>query len=205
LVKRLLWVDNAGSLQGTQVAGEIECDNVVNYAVPLANERGVISVEQFISTQGGTYTLTSQTAAQKLFNNPSSGQITLGASRSYHFECQFDLTSTAASGNFGFLLGGTAGVTFVKWLSIGNKAALATAASPQATMNVTVSNNAIVTATTNTVGWAYVRGLLRVSTTGTIIPQISLSVAAAAVVGQDSFFRMWPIGTNTVKSIGNWN
>jgi hypothetical protein len=64
---------------------------------------------------------------------------------------------------------------------------------------------AIATATTNTVGWAFVQGILRVNAGGTIIPQVSLGIAAAAVVGRDSYFRIWPWGNGTVTSVGNWS
>lgn len=168
-----------------------------------------INSEQFITQQGGAYTLTSQTAAQKLFGAPglANGQVTLDASSSYQFECEFDLSSmSAVNGAFGFALGGTATFTFLKWLSLANKAALATAASEQITVNLnSTANTAICTATTNTVGWAYIRGLLRVNAGGTLIPQVSLGQAAAAVVGQDSWFRLWPVGAGTVVSVGGWS
>ncbi len=113
---------------------------------------------------------------------------------------------SSSSGTFGFALGGGATFTYLKWWSSGNKATLATAASGQQTMNVnSAANTTLVTATTATVGWAQIEGILRVNAGGTIIPQVSLGVAAAAVVGQDSYFRLWPLGTNTVGSIGNWS
>jgi hypothetical protein len=197
----------SGTLKTSALAGDLEYDGVVPYFAAVASERGVIDLEQFISMQGGTFTLTSQTAAQKLFNNPTNGSITVGGSRSYLFECQFDLSSmSATSGGFGFALGGTATFSYLKWWSGANKAALATAASAQNTMNAnSAANTAIVTATTNTVGWAFIQGILRVNAGGTIIPQVSLGIAAAAVVGQDSYFRLWPWGTNTVRSLGNWS
>jgi hypothetical protein len=191
----------------TPVGGDFEYDGVVSYLTHIANERGINVSEQFITIQGGTFTLTSQTAAQKLFNSPANGALTVGGSRTYLFECQFDLSSLSASaGAFGFALGGTATFTFLKWWSTGNKQTLATAAASQNTVNVTASNVAIVSSTTGpTVGWAFIQGIMRVNAGGTIIPQVSLGVAAAAVVGRDSYFRIWPWGTNTVTSVGNWS
>jgi hypothetical protein len=196
-----------GVLTTTPVAGDLEFDGVVAYLTHLASERGVNVAEQFISTQGGTFTLASQTAAQKLFGSPTNGQITVGGGRTYLFECEFDLSSmSATSGAFGFALGGTATFNYLKWWSNANKAALATAAASQATVNAnSAANTAIVSATTNTVGWAFVQGILRVNAGGTIIPQVSLGIAAAAVVGRDSYFRIWPWGNGTVTSVGNWS
>jgi hypothetical protein len=197
----------SGTLATSALAGMIEYDGVVAYATPVASERGVIDEEQFITMQGGTFTLTSQTAAQKLFNSPTNGSVTVGGSRSYLFECEFDLsTMSSTSGSFGFALAGTATFTYLKWWSYGVKAALATAVATQSTMNAnSTSNTTLVTATTNTVGWAHIHGILRVNAGGTIIPQVSLGIAAAAVVGRDSYFRLWPLGTNVVTSVGNWS
>lgn len=189
------------------VAGSTEYDGVVFYAAAVASERGVRCDQQFITTQGGTFTLVSQTAAQAMFNSPANGAITVGGTRTYEFMCFYDLSSmSATSGSFGFALGGTATYTYLSWVSNANKAALATAASSQMTVNKnSAANTALATATTNTVGWAQINGILRVNAGGTIIPQVSLGIAAAAVVGQDSFFMLWPLGTNTVTSVGNWS
>ena len=59
--------------------------------------------------------------------------------------------------------------------------------------------------TVSSVGAAVIRGVMRINAGGTIIPQVSLSIANAAVVQAGSFFRCWPVGTNTVASIGNWS
>jgi hypothetical protein len=195
----------SGTLKTSPASGELEYDGVVYYTTPITSERGVLPSEQWLGLTA-TYTLTSQTAAQKLFNTPTNGALTVGGSRTYQFECNYDLSSmSATSGSFGFALGGTATLTSVKWWSYANKAALATAAAPQATMNTTASNTTIATATTNTVGWAHIIGIVRVNAGGTIIPQVSLGVAAAAVVGVNSFCRFVPEGTNTTTSVGNWS
>ena len=61
------------------------------------------------------------------------------------------------------------------------------------------------TTNTTTTGFGKITGKLVIGTGGTIIPSIALSVAAACVVGVDSYFRIWAAGTNTVQSIGNWS
>jgi hypothetical protein len=196
----------AGTLATSPQAGDTEYDGVVKYSTPIAAERGVIQAEQFITVQGGTRTLASQTAAQKIFGTPTNGALTVGGSRSYWFEGYVTLSAmSATSGAFGFAFLGTATFTTIGWISEGVKAALATAAATQQTANVTAANTAIVTATTNTVGWFYVKGLMRINAGGTIIPAVSLGIAAAAVVGQDAWFRIRAIGNNTVVSVGNWS
>lgn len=164
--------------------------------------------QQFI-TLTSTYTLTSQTGAQKLFNTSTNGRITLPIGV-YFFECMFDLSSmSASSGGFGWdLTAGTATIAGIKWFSVANKAALATAATPQSTLN-TAANTAIVTATTNTVGWAKINGKVRISVEGTVTPRVSLGVAAAAVVGVDSYFYITQAATTattvTSSTWGTWS
>lgn len=184
--------------------GAIQYDGTAFYASAATSTPQVMDAEQF-ATLTSAYTLTSQTAAQKLFNTSTNGRVTLPIG-TYFFECFFDLSSmSATSGAFGWdLTAGTATIAGIKWYSEANKAALATAASPQSTVN-TAANTAICTATTNTVGWAKITGKVRISVAGTVTPQVSLGVAAAAIVSVDSYFRIWSVGSNTVTNVGNWS
>lgn len=175
------------------------------YIIDEAARIGVNVQEHFIFTPAANYTLVSQTAAQKIFASPTNGALTVPAATSYRFHAFVDMTTlSATSGGFGFAIGGTATMTTIKWWSSANKAALATTASAQNTVNINAANTAICTATTNTVGWMELNGIMRVNAAGTIIPQVSQATASAAVVVAGSFFRCWPVGTNTVASIGPW-
>lgn len=195
----------AGTNLTTPAAGAIEYDGLVHYVSHVANARGVNVAEQFIFTPAADYTLTSQTAAQKMFNSPSSGALTVQASTTYQFECMFDLTTmNASSGTFGWALLGTATFTTIKWWSTANKATLATFLAWLSTYNATSANTALCTSTTATVGAAFIKGVMRINAGGTIIPAVSLGVANAAVVKAGSYFRCWPVGTSTVASVGNW-
>lgn len=187
---------------GSAVTGTLEFTSPAFYLTPATSQRGVALADQFILQQG-IYTLTSQTAAQKLFGVTTNGAVTLVAG-TYEFECVFSLSSmSATSGSFGFALGG--GATFTQyWWSIANKATLATAANGQVTFN-TAANTAIATASTATVAFARCTGVLVVATGGTVIPQVSLGIAAAAVVGIGSYFKIRALGDGAVTSIGNWS
>lgn len=194
----------SGTDTTTAGAGEIGYNGTRFTATAAASSRQVLDAEQFI-TLTSAYTLTSQTAAQKMFNSPTNGAVTVQGSTAYFFECFFSLTAmSATSGSFGFALGGTATLTSQKWRSEAAKAALATASTAQITDN-TAANTTIVTANTTTTGHAYIKGKIRVNAGGTIIPQVSLGVAAAAIVGTDSTFRIWAVGSSTVQSEGNWS
>lgn len=198
----------SGSILSTPVGGTIEYDGLSGYFTNSANERGVIMADEFISIFNTVHTLTSQTAVQPMFNSPANGQLNNGVDGLYQFECFFDLASmSASSGSFGFGFGGSQATNYIKWWSIGNKTATpATAAAPQCTFNLnSLANTTLVTASTSTTGWCYIRGEVRLSSgAGTVVPQISLGVAAAATVGRESFFRMWRQGVNGVVSVGNW-
>lgn len=189
----------------TSVAsGTIEYDGAALYATPTSAQRGVMLTDQIILQQS-TYTLTSQTAAQKLFNATTNGQVTLTAG-TYGFDCFFSLSSmSASSGSFGFALGGTATATqSFRAAAQKGTAALSTATATQVTYNTT-ANTALATASTNTVGYAQIDGILIVTVGGTLIPQVSLGVASAAVVGVGSYFRIRPYGSSSVSFVGNWS
>jgi hypothetical protein len=182
--------------------GTFEFENPAFFMTGATSQRGAVLVDQFTLLQA-TNTLTSQTAAQALFDVTGSGQVTLVAG-TYEFECQFSLSSmSGSSGSFGFALGGGATLTQY-WWSLANKATLATAANGQVTFN-TAANTTLVTANTNTVAFARIHGVVIVTVGGTVIPQVSLGVAAAAVVGVGSFFKIRALGGAAVTSIGNWS
>lgn len=134
------------------------------------------------------FTLASQTGAQAMFNGSPNGALNLPAGL-YEFECQFALSVlSATSGAFGFALGGGATIESQAWQANAIKAALATAAAGAMSYN-TAANVLIAAATTNTVGWAYISGVFRLSVGGTVIPQLSQTTASAAVVAKNSYFR----------------
>jgi len=200
-VEPLLFV--SGTNLTTAVAGAQEYDGTCQYFSPAASSRAV-SLTEYVQVISSPYTLTSQTAAQKLLNATANGAVTLPVG-TYDFECSFSLTSlnTGTSSVFGFALGGAA--TFTQsWWAYAAGAALATPNTLQGTFN-TAANVALVSANTTGVGYAIIKGTIRVTVAGTVIPQVSLNTAAAAVVGSNSYFRAWPVGNGTVTNVGNWS
>lgn len=194
---------NSGVQLTTPVAGGLEYDGTCAYFTPFATSRGV-NMTEFMQCISGAYTLTSQTAAQKLLNATTNGAITLPIGV-YEFECAFSLTAMSASaGAFGFALGGSSTHTDAWWCSADKTTTLATAVATALTSFNTAANVAVSPSNTSTVGWAQVRGIIRVTVAGTIIPQVSLGVAAAAVVGANSFFRILPVGPSGFTTVGQW-
>lgn len=197
----------SGTLNTSAAAGALEFDGTAFYATSVASSRQVVEAEQFISLTSGN-TLTSQTAAQPLFDGgggPANGALTVPASTSYQFECYMSLSSlSTTSGSFGFAFGGTATITSQAWLAEGFKQPISTALSMSGVFS-TAANTTIVLNSTIASGWAYIRGIVRINTAGTLIPEISQTQAAAAVVGANSYCGFRPVGSNTVVNVGNWN
>lgn len=195
----------AGTNMTTPDAGSFEYDGTVLTFVPFGTSRSVVTKEQVV-VLGSTYTLTSQTAAQKLFNASTNGAVDVAVG-TYQFECLFALTGlSATSGAFGFALGGTATKTQA-WTSSAFKAGGLTNANSISTTFSTAANTAISAANTNTVGSAFIKGIIRVTVAGTIIPQVSMAQASAAVVQAGSYFKISPInsaGSGNI-TVGNWS
>lgn len=193
-------------LTTTAVAGAFETDTIGTPYYSYANSgRGVIEAPQFISLTSA-YTLTSTTALQKLFNASPSGALTVQASTSYFFECNFQLSAMSGSSNvFSFGIGGTATLTGIDYTAIAKKANTASSSAASMIRGTTASAVALVAASNQTTGMANITGIIRINAGGTIIPQVSLGVAAAAIVGVNAWFKITPIGTNTVTFVGNWS
>ena len=167
---------------------------------------GVITNEQF-EVLTTAYTLTSQTGAQQALNATTNGAFTALGLTTYKFECGFNLTAMSATSNsFGFAFGGTATLTSQYWYADAEKGgtSVATPGAEYQTFNV-AANTSLTAATTGTTGTAHVYGQVSINAAGTVIPEISLQTAAAAVVGTGSFCRLWPIGTNLVTNTSGWN
>jgi len=142
---------------------------------------------------GSTYTLTSTTATQKLFNATTNGALTLGVGV-YEYRCVFRLSSmSATSGNcgFSFLGAGTATIsstTNFSYTTGQDNVTTSTAAQSGKFFLEATATAPIVAATTATDLAVVIRGMFRVTAAGTIIPSVNLNNAASAVVSAGSFF-----------------
>ena len=194
----------AGTNLTTAEAGTMEYDGENLYFSGEASQRGVVAASQFvILTSDYTTPLGTANVLKQAFNATTNGALTLTLG-SYLFECLLNLSSlSATSGTIAFGFGGTALGRF-RYLATANKTATSTTAA-----NTTFSNTAAATiitpATTTTTGYALVQGSIVITTAGTIIPSIALSVAAANVVATGSYFNLTPIGSSTVQTVGNWS
>lgn len=152
------------------------------------------------------YTLTSSTSAQKIFNTTTNGQVALPPGV-YEFECFLYLTTmSGTSGNARFTLGGTATIDRVGFhvTGIDNSNPLNAGTRTGSASVTTASVASMVSAGTGTGMTSLIEGIFRVSAGGTLIPQISLVTAAAAVVKAGSWFKCRKIGESAQTYNGAW-
>lgn len=157
-----------------------------------------------VALSSATNTLVSQTAAQPLLNTSPLGALTLPVG-TYEFEAFFALSSmSASSGGFGFDLKGAGSATLTQaWKAEAFIAAgEATPVAEQTSYNVAANTELVTAAGSDGDGFASIRGILRVTVQGTIIPSVSLTVAAAAVVAANAMFRIKKLSPSaTVQAI----
>lgn len=197
----------SGTLLTAAEAGALEYDGSVFYASPKASNRAVIPTYYMIR-QDATYTLTSSTAVQKLFNASANGRVSLNIG-TYRFQCQYYLTGmSGTSGNSSFSLA-TSGAVIgaIQQIAFGHDAAAATTAATSGSGIVTGAFPASQhTAGTGVTQSSFITGTFEVTTAGFIIPSIQLVTAAAAVVNIGSYFECWPVsGATNFTTIGNWS
>jgi hypothetical protein len=159
--------------------------------------------------QNATYTMTSTTAAQKLFNASTNGALYMPIG-TYRYEALLYLTSmsaTSGNGTFGILGAGTATISSALSQVVGVDSAIAAgAAAGQSYWTGVNSNGTLVTTSTATALGVTIRGTFRVSAAGTIIPSFSLQTAAAAIVQTDSYFSTTRISASaTATTYGPWS
>tara|TARA_R110000868_G_scaffold76849_4_gene220638 strand:- start:2063 stop:2854 length:792 start_codon:yes stop_codon:yes gene_type:complete len=165
--------------------------------------------EEFWIQQNALYTFaTSTTSAQKLFNVSTNGALTLPIG-TYRYEAFLYLTSmstTSGNGAFGILGAGTATISAALSQAVGFDAVPgAGAAIGGSFWTGNTSNAAIVTVALAASLGVAIRGTFRISAAGTIIPSISLTTAALAVVEPNTYFMCRRIGTSlTATTYGPW-
>jgi hypothetical protein len=188
--------------------GCVEYDGNALMFTPSSTSRGAIPAVQFAALTG-SYTLTSQTAAQKIFNVPSNGSLTVTGSTRYRFNCLLSISSmSGTSGNALFDIKGAGSASFTSALWIATGIDSSTPATAGAFGGSLIASSAasgnITTAATGTAWGVWITGQFRINAGGTIIPSIGLTTAAAAVVAADSFFECWPVSAASTTTLGNW-
>jgi hypothetical protein len=198
----------AGSLLTTPAAGAFEYDGTVFYSTPVANQRGV-SPSAFVRVQVNNNTLSDTTSAQAVFSSPSA--IGLAASTAYQFEAVYYITRAAGttSHTTSVLFNATSALTSIAYVadattSTGVALTALSRIYGTATTGVVVTG-ASTSATENLV--ITLRGIIKTNAATTLTPQFQYSAApgGAPTVLANSYFKLIPLGTSSVISVGNWS
>jgi hypothetical protein len=149
------------------------------------------------------------TSAQPWF--PTTGGVTVQGATTYFFEGWLVTTRTAgtASHTTSLLFGGTATLTSIDYeidWRTGDANAAAANNKIRATAATAVAFKAASTSATEDID-VEVRGVVRINAAGTFIPQFQYNTNAPGgtpTIKRNTFFRMWPVGDNTIASVGTW-
>jgi len=208
----------AGDVLSTPAAGAFEYDGISFYSTATANQRSVVPGTQFVMTPGlSPYTLTQSTSAQQIFGSPASGGISLNASTTYMFEGLYIVSNTAApsaahSISLQFALGGSiTSISYTADVTTSSGAPTAGATNITRTFSTSVGATQITpsgTTTNSELITVVVRGVVRTNAAGSFTPQIRYNTSApggTSIVQGNSYFKLIPIGTSSVISVGNWS
>lgn len=207
-----------GDVLSTPAGGAIEYDGVSFYATATSNQRALISGTQFVMTPGLIpYTLTQNTTTQKIFGSPTDGAVSLDASTTYMFDAQYIVSNTAvpsAAHSISLLFALSGSITSISYCAdVTTSAGVPNAGSTALTRTFSTSVGATqITPSGTTTNSEFVtvrlQGVVRTNAAGTFTPQIRYNTNApggVSTVQGNSYFRLIPMGTSSVISVGPWN
>jgi hypothetical protein len=205
-------VFTAGTNTSVATAGALEYNGSVFLSTPAAAQRGLMPTEYLVAL-ASNYTANDSASAQKVFNVPADGAVSVLANTTYFVEGLYmiapAITFNAVAMQTLFALSGGATLTSIRYVAdttAGLGSAVNTLKRVQATAAtaVTVTDAAPGGAATNFV--VQIRGIIRTNTAGIITPQMQFTgtPGSAPVVQANSFFRLVPVGSGSVTSIGAW-
>ena len=142
----------------------------------------------------------------------TTGAISLLASTSYMFEQMLYLTTGVTSHQTSLGFGGNVGVSSIWFQTDSVLTAVSgtiqnSSASGLSTVAFTTLAGGLIEAATTAANTAWrTKGIIRTTTAGTLIPQITFSAAPGAPnsLSPTSFFRITPIGSSTFYTVGAW-
>lgn len=202
----------AGTNTSVATAGAVEYNGSVFLSTPAAAQRGLMPTEYLVALNNN-FIANDSAAAQKVFNVPADGAVAVLANATYFVEGMYTIAPAinfnAESVQTLFALGGGATLTSIRYTAsttTGLSSAVTALKQAQAASAtaVTVTDAAPGGAATNFV--IHIRGIIRTNTAGTLTPQFQFTgtPGSAPVVQANSFFRLVPVGTGSVTTIGAW-
>ena len=141
---------------------------------------------------------------------PTSGGVTLASDTTYFFDGHLRTSRAAGttSHTTSLLFGGTAVLSSIAYKAHVNTGDVVTNLSENQTAIEVATATVVKAASTSATEQIdiHVVGMVRVTTTGTFIPQFQYSSAPGGVptILTNSFFRLWPEGSAAVATRGTW-
>lgn len=161
--------------------------------------------------QGADRTLASSTSAQAIFNTTTNGRLTLPTGL-FLLRAQIHVdsmdTGTGNNANVDFKGSGTAVIGNTFHMSIGRDFAIngnAAASSSAGAYDATAFGVRFVLQATGAAMWGEWSGIFEVSTAGTLIPEITLEVAAAAAVKRNTWLMAHKLPDGGADFFGDWD
>lgn len=198
----------SGTNLTTAEAGAVEYDGKVFYATSVASSRQIIASPQVVVVGATPVSLSnSSTSAQNVFA-AANDTLTLDAATTYFFEAFLYISTGTTTHTTAFGFGGTATFTSILYFSELISSAATTIATAASYLEVVAATATVLNATSAAATTKIkLHGAMRINAGGTIIPQITFSAGPTGTcqVNTNSFFRIWPVGSNTVEAVGNWS
>jgi hypothetical protein len=141
---------------------------------------------------------------------PTAGAVTVAAATTYFFEGYLRLSRSAGTTSHStqLLFGGTASLTGIAYQAVVNTGDVVTNAAANQTAIEVATATTVKAASTSATEQTAIRvfGIIRINAGGTLIPQFQYTSApgGAPTVKANSFFKLFPIGDNTVATRGTW-
>lgn len=196
----------SGTNLTTAATGTVEYDGRVFYMTSVASTRQVVLTKQFITTQVVTALSNSSTAAQNVFAS-ANDVMSLAANTAYRFKLRFFINTGSTTHTTALGLAVSSAVTNIGyWASLWSTTAGTISTTAPSVLDVTATTatvlNATSTATRTTIE---AEGIIRTNGATTLTPQITFSAGPGGTceVAVNSFFEIWPIGSDTVVGVGN--
>ncbi len=210
----------SGTNMTTVGAGAVEFDGKVFYASAVSNSRQAVDSEQFIiqTANSSTYNntgLDTNTAFQVF--STGSGLVTVQAATTYFFEGLYKISNTGTTSHTWatlFTLASSASVTDIRYTVLAKTGVTsAVTITAMSNLDIAVATQVPVTAASTSATefvTIFLKGYMAINVGGTVSPAMQASSRPGAsgtpgvIVLAGSYFRMWPVGTNTVANVGPW-
>jgi hypothetical protein len=210
-----IWVDTllVGSDGKATLAAATQANTATLQLPNIGSGTSILKALQFARLTAD-YTLTDNATAQAAFNSTTNGALAVNASTTYITEACLFLTNTGTTSHtWAVLFAGTASITaagtalFVQAYTATSNALTAVSGiyiTGSGVSSATVVTAASTSSTENVV--IKICGSININGAGTLIPQIKASAQPNGTekILAGSYIRMWPVGADTVASVGGW-